>query len=99
MPIRKLLISVTVARGDVVTKTANGGERHRPEQKFELKPGDVFDFTDDELADVTAGYGEGAVSETGEASLESGQLVSTEVKGSKKTGGKKTGAANKQDEL
>lgn len=98
MPIRKLLISVTVARGDVVTKTAGGGERHRPEHKFELKPGDVFDFTDDELADVIAGHGDGAVSETSEASLESGEMVAPEVKGTRKAPGKKAAAANK-DEL
>lgn len=56
MPKRKVLIAVSVARGIVSTKNSRGGETHRPEERIDLLPGQVFDFTAEEIEDIEAAH-------------------------------------------
>lgn len=78
MPKRKVLISVTVARGSVVTKNSRGGEVHRPAERIDLKPGQIFDFTEDEIADIMAGD-PGALAESVEVALTDSTVTAGEV--------------------
>lgn len=95
MPKRKVLIGVTVARGIVTTKNSRGGEISRPAERIDLKPGQVFDFTDDEIDEIES-TNPGALSSSAEANLDDGVVTAPEVV-AKKTGGKKA-AASKPDE-
>lgn len=95
MPKRKVLIGVTIARGIVTTKNSRGGEISRPAERIDLKPGQVFDFTEDEIDEIES-TNPGALSASAEASLDDGTVTSPEVV-AKKTGGKKA-AASKADE-
>lgn len=95
MPKRIIVNSIIIARGVVTTKNSRGGEIHRPKERFELKPGESFDFTDAELEDIMATTPE---SVTTKAEVDIDDLPEdVEVKGGKatKTPAAKTAAAKK----
>lgn len=74
MPMRKLNVAVSVARGVVTTKNSRGGETHRPKERRDLKAGDVFDFTQKEIDDIVATYGEEALSTEASVDLTTGEI-------------------------
>lgn len=53
MPKREILQTIILGRGTKTIKSPDGKtEQTIPEKRLELKPGTVFDFTEEELADV-----------------------------------------------
>jgi hypothetical protein len=96
---RKVLIGISLARGVVVTKNSRGGEVHRPAERLDLKPGDVFDFTEDEIDDIKATHGEGALSDSAEANLDDGEVKAAEVVSKTAAKGKGKGAKAAEETL
>lgn len=89
---RKVLIGVTVSR-ESFTKLNRRGVEVKKAKPINLKPGDVFDFTQEEVDEIEAGS-PGALSAEGSVDLDSG-----DVKGEKGAGKGKAKTAKTDDSI
>ncbi len=72
MPKREVVQSITLGRG-IKTVEIDGKKVERPKELFKLKPGQVFDFTKEELAEIEAAN-PNALSKTTTVNLDDGDV-------------------------
>lgn len=78
MPKREVVQSIILSRGVVKSKDAKGKEVQTAKERIVLQPGQVFDFSEAELADIMASN-PNAISTTTTVDLSAGEVDLTKL--------------------